>query len=331
MFLPSFGRILRGLLLPSAGAVWLLAGCATSPGTRGVTVYETNNVVRVDLNGELFTQYQFREVSRPFLFPVLGPEGEHFTRRWPQEDPGGEERDHPHHRGIWWAHGDANGVDFWSEGKDAGRTVHQSFAALKSGSDQGVITSRNRWIAKDGKVIASDERTLRFYAPHGPERIIDFSITIFASHGPLVLGDTKEGTMAIRLAESMRLKQPKGAPGAGHIVNAQGITDDQTWGKRASWVDYTGPVQGKTLGVAIFDRPTNPRYPTWWHVRDYGLFAANPFGVHDFEKKEKGAGNLTVPAGDSVTFHYRFYLHPGDTASANIPAQFAEWLKTPAP
>ncbi len=96
-------------------------------------------------------------------------------------------------------------------------------------------------------------------------------------------------------------------------------------------MDYTGPVQGKTLGVALFDRPTNPRYPTWWHVRDYGLFAAKPFGVHDFEKKEKGTGNLTVPAGDSVTFHYRFYLHPGDTASADIPARFAEWLKTPAP
>jgi len=318
--------------LGGIGLVWmsgLLSGCATKTHPTGVAVFETNNVIRVELNGALFTQYNFREVSRPFLFPVLDPAGQHLTRRWPQEDPGGEDRDHPHHRGVWWAHGDVNGVDFWSESKDAGRTVHQSFAELKSGRDTGLITSRNQWIARDGKIIASDERTLRFHAVKGPERVVDFSITIFASHGDLILGDTKEGTMAIRLAETMRLKQPKGAPGAGHIENAEGVTDDATWGKRAAWVDYTGPVQGQTMGVAIFDRPENPRFPTWWHVRDYGLFAANPFGVHDFEKKEKGAGNLKIPAGQSVTFHYRFYFHPGDTASAKLPAQYAEWLKTP--
>lgn len=318
-------------LIFMAIAAFSEASRARAAETRGVKVFETNNVIRVELNGEWFTAYNFRDVSRPFLFPILGPNREHFTRRWPQEEVPNEERDHPHHRGLWWSHGDANGVDFWSEGKDAGRTVHQSFAELKSGADSGAITSRNRWIAKDGKIIASDERTMRFYAPTGPERVIDFSITIFASHGELVLGDTKEGTMAIRLAESMRLKQPRNAAGAGRITNSEGLKDGETWGKRASWVDYTGPVEGRTVGVAIFDRPTNPRYPTWWHVRDYGLFAANPFGVHDFEKKEKGTGNLTIPAGQSVTFRYRFVFHPGDTAAAGLPAQFEEWVKLPTP
>ena len=321
---------LGGLAVLLLGAGFL-AGCVHRPTASGVSVYETNNVVRVDLNGQKFTEYNFRDVSRPFLYPVLGPEGQHLTRRWPMEDPGGEERDHPHHKGIWWAHGDANGVDFWSEGKDAGRTVHQSFAELKSGRDEGVIKSRNRWIARDGKVVASDERTLRFYPPDGPRRWVDFSITIFASHGELTLGDTKEGTMAIRLPESMRLKQPKGVPGAGHIKNSEGVQDDATWGKRAAWVDYTGPVAGQTWGVALFDRPGNPRYPTWWHVRDYGLFAANPFGVHDFEKKEKGTGNLVIPAGQIATFHYRFYFHPGTTTEGNLPAEFEKWVKNPLP
>ncbi|MCW5556630.1 MAG: PmoA family protein, partial [Verrucomicrobiae bacterium] len=180
-------------------------------------------------------------------------------------------------------------------------------------------------VAVDGRVIASDRRSLRFPLPAGPDRIVDFEITVFASEGDLVLGDTKEGTMAIRLAETMRVSQPQGRAGEGHIVNSEGVRDGATWGKRAAWCDYYGPVQGKTVGVAIFDHPSNPRYPTWWHVRDYGLYAANPFGVHDFEKQEKGAGNLRIPAGGSATFRYRFVFHPGDTATAGVAAQFEQW------
>lgn len=320
------------MLAALVATLWTITGCQSAgvsekPGT-GVSVVESNGVVRVSLHGQPFTEYRYTDVSRPFLYPILGPDGEHFTRRWPQDEVGGEEKDHPHHRGLWWAHGDANGVDFWSEQKGAGKTVHESFAALKSGRDEGVVSSRNRWVAPDGHVVASDLRTLRFHAPNGADRIVDFEITVTASHGELTLGDTKEGTMAIRLAESMRLTQPKGVAGNGHIVNSSGLRDGETWGKRAAWCDYYGPVGGKTVGVALFDHPGNPRYPTWWHVRDYGLFAANPFGVHDFEKKDKGTGNLVIPAGKSVTFRYRFLFHPGDTAAAAVGAQFDAWSKT---
>src|SRR5213075_3511630 len=119
--------------------------------------------------------------------------------------------------------------------------------------------------------------------------------------------------------------------GKGRIVLSTGVQssgdgDDKAWGKRADWCDYYGPVDGRTVGIAIFDHPSNPRYPTWWHVRDYGLFAANPFGLHDFEKKEKGAGDMTVKAGDSVTFKYRFYIHPGDEKDANVAERFAEYI-----
>ena len=128
--------------------------------------------------------------------------------------------------------------------------------------------------------------------------------------------------MGLRLAETMRLK---GKVGQGHIVNSEGVRDGQTWGKRAKWVDYYGPVNGQTVGVAIFDHPQNPRYPTWWHVRDYGLFAVNPFGLHDFEKQPAGAGNLVIPAGQSVTFRYRFYLHPGDEKEAKVAERYSEY------
>jgi hypothetical protein len=113
----------------------------------------------------------------------------------------------------------------------------------------------------------------------------------------------------------MRLK---GKVGQGHIVNSEGVRDGATWGKRAKWVDYYGPADGKQVGMAIFDHPSNPRHPTWWHVRDYGLFAANPFGVHDFEKKPAGEGDMKVPAGQSVTWRYRFYLHEGDEKAGKV-------------
>jgi len=154
---------------------------------------------------------------------------------------------------------------------------------------------------------------------------MDFEITIHASEGKVVMGDTKEGSMAIRLTSTMRLK---GEVGKGHIVNSEGDKDGSTWGKRAKWCDYYGPVEGETVGVAIFDHPDNPKHPTWWHVRDYGLFAANPFGQHNFERKEKGIGDIKIPAGESLTFKYRFYFHKGDDKQGKVAEQYREYAAT---
>jgi len=112
--------------------------------------------------------------------------------------------------------------------------------------------------------------------------------------------------------------------GTGTIINAEGVTNTAAWGKRSTWVDYHGPKDGKVYGVAIFDHPSNPRHPTWWHVRDYALFAANPFGKHDFEnlKDQPKAGEMTIPAGGSVTFRWRFYFHAGDEKAAKVADQY---------
>jgi len=133
----------------------------------------------------------------------------------------------------------------------------------------------------------------------------------------------------VRVAETMKLKRDGEH---GHIVNSAGMRDGEAWGKRADWCDYYGPVEGKIVGIAIFDHPENPRHPTWWHVRDYGLFAANPFGKHHFESlDDKSAGNLTVPAGQSVTFRYRFYLHEGDEKQAEVAKKYHEYAGTKKP
>jgi hypothetical protein len=318
----GLGFVLLGIVCASRAAEVSSAVAAK----QGVQITQLADRLRVEINGQLFTEYLYKDVPRPYCYPLIGPGGAAMTRDWPMKNTLGEEHDHPHHRSLWFAHGSINGYDFWSEEKAFGKTVHDNFLEVKSGAKAGVIRERNKWVAADGTVVCIDERTLRFYNPGlTSERLMDFEITLIASNGALTFGDTKEGTMAVRLAETMRLQ---GKLGQGHIVNSAGVRDGQTWGKRADWCDYYGPVEGKTVGLAIFDHPQNPRHPTWWHVRDYGLFAANPFGQHDFESlPDKTAGNLVVPAGKSVTFRYRFYLHEGDDQQAKVAERYKEYAR----
>jgi sugar phosphate isomerase/epimerase len=287
----------------------------------GVKIDDVDKKLRVEVNGKLFTEYNFQDVPRPFFYPVIGPTGEPVIRHWPMAEGKDEAKDHVHHKSLWFTHGEVNGHDFWGEGGRSGKIVHDKFLKISSGPKVGVIQSQNKWVARDGKVVCTDTRIHRFYScPAG--QIMDFEITIHASQGKVVLGDTKEGSMAIRLAPTMRLK---GKVGKGHILNSEGQRDGQTWGKRAAWCDYYGPVEGKIVGVAIFDHPQNPKHPTWWHVRDYGLFTANPFGVHNFENKPKGVGDITIPAGESLTFKYRLYFHKGDTKQGKVAKHYREY------
>ena len=313
----------------------LAGGCAQSssraPSPPAVRLTPLPDRVRVEIHGQLFTEYFFKDVPKPYCHPLHGPGGLVMTRHWPMQEAPGEDRDHPHHRGFWYAHGSVNGLDFWTEGANRGRIVHESFAQIESGPHTGVLHTRNRWVGPDGRTVCTDERTLRFYATPDSARVFDFEITLHASHGPLTFGDTKEGTLAVRVAETMRVRPNKANAGQppGRILTSEGHRDTDAWGKRAAWCDYSGLVEGRLVGLAIFDHPDNPRHPTWWHVRDYGLFAANPFGRHDFENlKDPTAGNLVLPAGGQVTFRYRFYLHDGDAARARVAEQYASWIRT---
>jgi hypothetical protein len=319
-----------GLALVSLTAVpAALWAQAQSPAmsSQGVQISQLADRLRVEINGKLFTEYFFKDTPRPYCYPLIGPGEVAMTRNWPMKNTPDEDHDHPHHRSLWYAHGLVNGHDFWSEQKNFGKTVHDGFVEVKSGKDVGVIKERNKWVTAEGELVCTDERTLRIYNPGAaPERIIDFEITLKPAKGDLTLGDTKEGTMAVRLAETMRVK---GKVGKGHIVNSAGVRDGETWGKRAAWCDYYGPVDDKIVGIAVFDHPQNPRHPTPWHVRDYGLFAANPFGLHDFEKlADKHAGDLVVPAGKSVTFRYRFYLHEGDEQQGKVAEKYKAYTST---
>jgi hypothetical protein len=312
---------------------FLLAGCASSLAgdSQGVQISQDKEKLRVEINGKLFTEYYYQDVPRPYFYPLLGPNELPMTRRWPLESTTDEQHDHPHHRSLWYAHSSVNGLDFWTEGTNACKIVHEKFLDIQSGKKLGTIQSADKWVAHDGTIVCTDVRTMRFYEEPDDQRVFDFDVTLQAPPDkPVIFGDDKDGTMAVRIAETMRLKQ-KDKPGDGHIVLSSGMRDQEAWGKRADWCDYYGPVHGKIVGIALFDHPDNPRHPSWWHVRDYGLFAANPFGIHDFEKKPKGTGDFILPAGQSVAFRYRFYLHEGDEKQARVAEHYQEYCRIRQP
>ena len=291
-------------------------------GTASIVLKKEDVAVVVTVDGKLFTKYVYNDERRakPILYPVIGPNDIPMTRRYPIEAAGeGEAKDHPHHASLWYTHGEVNGISFWHIGKDTGEIIHEKFLKLEG----NVIATRNKWVDSKGKVVCRDERTLAFHG-EGDDRAIDVTVKILADSGDVTFGDTKEGSMGIRSNPVLRLK---GSVAKGKALNSAGDTDKALWGKRAAWVSYWAPLEKKVVGFSIFDHPTNPRHPTWWHARDYGLVAANPFGIHNFERKPKGTGDMKVKNGESVTFRYRFLFHANDAKTAGIAKRYEEWAK----
>ena len=291
----------------------------------GVEIERGADALTVKIDGRLFTRYIFTGAPKPYCWPIIGPGGDPITRAYPMENIDGETKDHPHQRSLWFTHGLVNGIDFWAETDKSGREVHRKFEAVDGGPTVGRIRSVNDWLSPDGTKLAEDTRELRIYA-RGPNRVMDFDVTVRASDGPVTFGDTKEGMFGVRVATSMDVDKKMG----GHIVNSRGDSDATAWGKAAEWVDYSGPVNGKTVGITIMNHPSSFRHPTHWHVRTYGLFAANPFGLHDFSNDKSKDGSYTIPQGQSITFRYRVLLHAGDADSAKTAEAYDAYIHAPA-
>ena len=280
-----------------------------------VTAERDGNEVDIRVDGEPFTRYVPDFNGTPILWPVIGPTGKPMTRAHPMGEAPGERPDHAHHRSIWFTHGDVNGLSFWHR-----ETIkHREYVKVDSGT-RAVVITRNDWLSSEGKAVCEDERTLTFGAA-GDRRWIDFDITIKAAEVEVTFGDTKEGTMGVRVAAPIKVDAGQG----GKIVNSEGQTDRDAWGKRAAWVDYCGSIEGQKVGIAMMNHPSSYGYPSYWHVRTYGLFAANPFGLHHFLNRRDVDGSLKLAPGESFTLNYRVLLHKGDEETGRVAEAFAAY------
>ena len=270
------------------------------------------------LDGETLVTAFRTDYRVPYLYPLTAPSGTNIARHWPMEnDIKSEERDHPHHRGLWLSHGNVNGYDFWSDhSKMPGSIKFNSITKKEAGADSATFTADLTWTA-EGKDLLQETRTHTFSRPDDKTLRIDVSSTMTALADKVVFGDTKEGTFAIRTDRTLRVK---GKEAKATLTNSNGETNIKAWGKRANWAAYSGPDEkGEAVVVAIIDNPTSFRNPTHWHARDYGLLAANPFGIHDFEKKKDNTvGNHTFKKGETITFNYTAIIHNGSLESAKL-------------
>lgn len=286
--------------------------------------------IHIEIDGQPFSDFFIGGAyGKPFLAPLRSASGLVVTRRYPMENVGGESRDHPHHRGLWIGYGNVNGINFWENEldvantdkdtpKEQGRVALSKLDGIASGEKSGKLSATFEWQTPQGALLLEERRAMTFYAD--PElRIVDVDAT-FTAKTDVNFADTKEGFFAIRVADSMAGKN------GGTIINAQGLkTEKNAWGKRADWVDYAGNVDGRKVGIAIFDHPGNYSHPPRWHVRDYGLFAVNPFGLKDFEPNARATGGHALAMGQSLRFRYRVIVHDGDAPQSKIAAWYREY------
>ena len=302
-------------------------GHKTGEKAPALSIKKTDKQQQVLIDGELFVGYNTKDTAKPFLYPIIGPTGASMTRHYPmKKGVAGESDDHPHHTSFWFTHGGVNGVDLW-HGK--GKAVENVTSVLAQPEPhRASIGASDVWLNKDKSAMANAATEYGFAVLQDGSRVIDYHTNIEPADGveQLLFADTKEGTMAIRLAPQLRLK---GEVATGKAINSEGDKDGKVWGKRAKWVAYWGVIDDKTCGVAIFDHPTNLRHPTWWHARDYGLVAANPFGMSDFErgKHKRGAGSYTVKKGQALDQSYRFIFFAGTAEEADIAGKYDQWVK----
>ncbi|MCL5283144.1 MAG: PmoA family protein [Armatimonadetes bacterium] len=291
----------------------------------GVEIKRCDDHIEMRLNGRLVTSYWLNGPARPYFYPLIGPDGVSMTRHFPmRQDVPGEVHDHPHHRSLYCAYGNVNEVDNWSEETGHGYTRHQHLEWVEEGPAYGGFAATADWADAGGKPLLQERLEAGLWNTGEDLVLLDFGIQFKAAYGAVHFGDTKEGGMvAIRVATSMDVNH------GGRIENCYGgINEAETWGKAAHWCDYSGLVDGCHGGIAVMDHPLSFRYPTHWHVRDYGLMAANPFAYSAYTNGLKD-GSFLVRRGEVLKFRYRLVLHRGDAQHGGAREQYLNYVSPP--
>jgi hypothetical protein len=295
---------------------------------------EAHQRVDITIDGKPFTSYVWPStLKKPVLFPLIAADGVDVVRGFPLAPRPGERVDHPHHAGIWFNYGNVNGFDFWNNSDaipaaDRGKmgTIHQQkIVSTKSGRNRGELVVTSLWTAGSGDDLL-DQKTRYVFSQAGDVRTIDVIVTLHALQ-TVIFNDDKEGLLGIRVAHWLESADEKGgkfadangrttdvppanvAGATGVYLTSEGKQGGQVWSTRGRWCVLTGNTEGHTETIAILDHPGNPNYPTYWHARGYGLFAANPLGQHIFDPKAPLL-NFSLTKNQSVTFTYRILLLP---------------------
>jgi hypothetical protein len=336
-------------------ALLLSVGIAYAQKGFSLTDLPAQKKIEVRFDGKLLTAYcYFDSTEKPVLYPIKTLSGVTITRGYPVVPRAGERSDHPHHLGLWMNYESVNGLDFWNNStaiaadkkSHYGSIRHQKVLTSTSKKDQAILETVSNWVNPEGQVLL-EEKTKFVFSKKGNDFIIDRMATLEAKAMEVIFKDVKDGMLGLRVARQLEMpskQADKFVDASGNITpvakmdnegvsglyqNKEGLSGDDVWGKRSQWACLQGKKDGETITVEIIDHPKNVGYPTYWHARGYGLFAANPLGQKVFSEGKEEL-NLTMKQGDKKTFQYRVIIHSGSSLTAAEMNQRAdEFTKMP--
>lgn len=321
------------------GIVAMSTGLSAQAPKVAIKSLPTEKKVEVTVDGKPFTAYLWPDtLEKPVLYPIVTGSGTTITRGFPPLPD--ERQDHPHHVGLWFNYGDVDGFDFWNN-SDAikpaqkpkmGSVKHREVVKAESQGDHATLQVKADWVAGDGKTRLLETTTFTFRAAADGTRMIDRVTTLAAAPGTgtVKLTDNKEGMLGLRVIRALEDPAEKGSAGTnatGQYLSSEGKAGKDVWGTRGVWTKLSGQVNGKDVTVAILDAPGNPGYPTYWHARGYGLFAANPLGQAALSNNKETL-NFAISEGKPATFRYRVLLLDGNPSAAELQKYAAEWAST---
>ena len=336
------------------GAVFLASfAFAGSPSLERVEVivHEQERRVDIAIDGEAFTSYIWPStLKKPILYPLRTAQGTVITRGYPLEQRAGERVDHPHHAGLWFNYEDVNGIDFWNnsdaikpaDAPKMGTILHRTIVSARSGAEKGELEVESDWVAFDKKVLLNEHTHFVFRGGPG-FRSVDRITTLRALDEKVSFPDAKDGMLGLRVIRALETPSDKpevytdasGRPTTvaqldntgvnGTYLTSEGKKGDAAWGTRGRWCNLSGKVGDEPVSITIFDHPGNPGFPTYWHARGYGLFAANPLGRKAFDPKADQM-DLTLAPGQSVTFRYRVEIFSRIATPESIEAAYKTFV-----
>jgi hypothetical protein len=295
----------------------------------------TENKIDVFIGNKLFTSFLYPDsLEKPVLYPVHAANGTIITRGFPLNTQPGDPTDHPHHVGVWFTYENVNGFDFWNnsyaiptEKKHLYGWIRTDKILKISNGTKGIILYHANWTNQQKNILLEETTNLEFSGTEH-QRIIDRT-TVLTADTTINLTDAKDGLYGIRLAHALQIpdnkdkefKDDKGnvtivkgvidSIANGNYLTSEGKQGDDAWSTRGRWCKVYGKMGNDSISIAIIDHPENPNYPTFWHARGYGLFAANPLGEKIFTNG-KSSKNLQLQKGESVTFRYRLVIYEGN-------------------
>lgn len=289
--------------------------------------------IAVDVQGKVFTNLLYPDSSaKPILFPIYAPDGEVITRGFPLDPRPEDATDHPHHTGLWFNYENVNGLDFWNNSYAIPKEKKIAYGQIKIDSILETKSGMLAWIKwtaswqnQKGDELLS-ENTTYYFSANAEWRTID-RITVLTAKQNISFDDAKDGMLGLRVAHELELpsaqpKQyidnkgnvtivsPNKATATGNYITSEGKQGDSAWGTRATWCMLYGKKNKDSISILIIDHPGNPGYPTYWHARGYGLFAANPLGQKIFSNGKETL-NFQLHKGESVNFRYRIVIASG--------------------